>query len=305
MPPSPNNSVEKNRPQAALVGSLRGFAAAAAPRQTLGIKGTALHRAGIFRSSVLVDLVNYAGIPLLALYVSAMFIFPWFDEHGNWAHVQAVWDRWQTLNAGALAFLASLIAFNIAKFNENIQREREFVAAKSFLPSTLSELMQYFSQSARVLEGLWEANGYPPATRITHPDLPPGYREVFSNCIRHADPQVGTYLSNILVHLQVHDARLRDATANTTETGGSEPDRYSVIAYLYRLGQLYALVGKLFSFARGEESFDSKALNWEDFRNAFGVLEVELDDIYIDDKMNLFAFTQRILASIDGNNDDA
>ena len=264
-----------------------------------------MHRAGIFRSSVLVDLVNYVGIPFLALYVSAMFIFPWFDGYGCWAHVQAVWDRWQTLNAGALAFLASLIAFNIAKFNENVQREREFVAAKSFLPSTLSELILYFSQSARVLEGLWEANGHPSATPLIHPDLPAGYREVFSNCIRHADPQVGTYLSNILVHLQVHDARLRDATENTTGARSSEPDRHSVIAYLYGLGQLYALVGKLFSFARGEESFDSKALNWEDFRNAFGVMEVELGDIFIDDEMNLLAFTQRRLANIDGNKDDA
>lgn len=264
-----------------------------------------MHRAGIFRSSVLVDLVNYVGIPLLAVYLFAMFIFPWFDGHGNWAHVQAVWDRWQTLNTGALAFLASLIAFNIAKFNENVQREREFVAAKSFLPSTLSELMQYFSRSACLLEGLWEANGHPPAIPLTHSDLPASYREVFSNCIRHADPLVGSYLSNILVRLQIHDARLRDATEHGAEARGSATDRHSVIVYLYRLGELYALVGKLFSFARGEEGFDSKRLNWEDLRNAFGILDVELDDIFIDDNMNLQAFTQRSLARTNGDQDDA
>lgn len=147
-----------------------------------------MHRAGIFRSSVLVDIVNYVGIPLLAIYLFSMFIYPWIDGGGSWTHVQAVWDGWQTLNAGALAFLASLIAFNIAKFNENVQREREFVAAKSFLPSTLSTLMEYCSQSARALQALWEANGQPQASPLNQPNLPAGYQEVFSNCIRHADP---------------------------------------------------------------------------------------------------------------------
>jgi hypothetical protein len=262
-----------------------------------------LQRAGIFRSSVLVDVVNYVGIPLLAVYLFAMYVFPWFDGHWTWAHVQAVWDRWQTLNAGALAFLASLIAFNIAKFNENVQREREFVAAKSFLPSTLSALMEYFSRSARVLEGLWEANGHPLAPPLNYPELPPGYREVFSDCIRHADPQVGSYLSSILVQLQIHDARLRDAQSHGADDHIAGTDRYSVIAYLYRLGELYVLVAKLFGFARGEEAFESKTLNWEDFRNAFGILDVEVDDIFIDDKMNLQAFTQRRLARTGVNQD--
>ena len=261
---------------------------------------TQLHRAGIFRSSVLVDLVNWLGIPFLAIYLFAMFIFPWFNVHSQWRHVQAVWDRWQTLNAGALAFLASLIAFNITKFNENAQREREFAAAKSFLPSTLSELMDYFSQSARVLGGLWEANGRSHATPLNHPDLPANCREVFSNCIRHSDPKVGSYLSNILVRLQIHDSRLRDATRqHQAEARGSVADRHAILAYIYRLGELYALAGKLFSFARGEEDFDSTRLNWEDFRSAFAILDIELEDIVIDDKMNLQAFTERRLARND------
>lgn len=262
-----------------------------------------MHRAGIFRSSVLVDIVNYVGAPLLAVYLFSMLVFPWMGERGTWVHVQAVWDRWQTLNAGALAFLASLIAFNIAKFNENVQREREFVAAKSFLPSTLSGLMEYCSQSARVLEALWEANGHQPAAPLHHPDLPAEYREVFSNCIRHADPEVGSYLSMILVRLQVHDSRLRDALAQAAGVYGQGTDRYSLIAYLYRLGELYALIGNLFGFARGEEPFASKNLVWEDFRNAYGVMEVEVDDMFIDDKMNLQAFTQRRLARTDDSQD--
>jgi hypothetical protein len=81
-------------------------------------------------------------------------------------------------------------------------------------------------------------------------------------------------------------------------------DRYSLIAYLYRLGELYVLIGNLFGFARGEEPFHSKNLIWEDFRSAYNVLDLEVDDIFIDENMNLQAFTQRRLARA-GDSQDA
>lgn len=165
-----------------------------------------MHRAGIFKSSILVDVVNYAGLPLLAIYCFSMFVFPWITGGCSWEHVQAVWDRWQSLNAGALAFIASLVAFNISRFNESRQRERDFVAAKAFLPSTLSGLMEYFTRCASIYETLWASEAAAPVA-FTPPDLPAGYREVFSNCIRHADPTVGSYLSDILVRLQSINTR--------------------------------------------------------------------------------------------------
>ncbi|WP_306476595.1 hypothetical protein [Methyloversatilis sp.] len=224
-----------------------------------------------------------------------MLIYPWLDSQGgSWTHVQLVWDRWQTLNAGALAFLASLVAFNISRFNENLQRERDFVAAKAYLPSTLSSLMDYCARSASIYVELWDSNGQAP-NPISHPDLPHDYREVFSNCIRHADPVVGSYLSNILVRLQVHDARLRDALSQTGQAHSPVIDKMTLISYLYRLGELYALIGNLFSFARNEEAFQEKRLKWEDLRNAYGILNIEIDDVAINDLMNLRAFAMRAL----------
>lgn len=255
---------------------------------------TDLHRAGIFRSSVLVDAVNYVGLPLLTIYVFSMFAYPWIDGRGSWAHVQIVWERWQSLNAAALAFIASLVAFNIARFNENLQRERDFVAARAFLPSTLSSLVEYCCHSASIYKNLWELNA---RTRVAliPPDLPQGYREVFSNCIRHADPAVGTYLSNIIVHLQVHDSRLREFVVQSSNGQNRGVDKYALISYLYRLGELYALISQLFGFARGEETFNTSGLNWEDLRNAYGILDVAADNIFIDRQMNLEAFTKRAL----------
>lgn len=261
-----------------------------------------MHRVGIYRSSVLVDIVNYAGIPLLVVYSFSMFVYPWIDNSWSWAHVQAVWDRWQTLNAGALAFLASLVAFNVSRYNDNLQRERDFVSAKAFLPTTLSSLMEYCSRCSEIYGALWGTNGHALAS-IKYPNLPSDYKEVFSNCIRYADPDVGTYLSDILVQLQIHEARLRDVVAQSDAAPAHVVDRYTLLAYLYRLGELYALIGNLFGFARGEEAFKVKSLVWEDFRNAYGILDLDLDDIHIDEKMNLRAFTERAIKRENGQVD--
>jgi hypothetical protein len=172
-----------------------------------------------------VDLLNYLGIPLLAIYGFSVFVFPWITSNGSWQYVQEVLDRWQTLNAGALAFLASLVAFNIARISENEQRERDFRAAKAFLPSTLSSLMEYCSASARLLEVLWQSSGER-RTPITCVQLPDGYREVLSNCIRHSTPEIGECLVRILVRLQVHDARLRDAVARRRRMEWSPAERW-------------------------------------------------------------------------------
>lgn len=272
-----------------------------------------MHQAGIFRSSTLVRVVNISGWPLLVVYVYSMFIHPWCGPEWNWERVQNVWDRWQTLNAGALAFLASLIAFNISRFNENQQREREFIASKAFLPSTLSGLMEYLSESAGAYKFLWD-KPEPLEAAVASPALPPDYREVFSNCIRHADPVVGAYLSNILVQLQVHEARMRRACSPPPGARTRIHGRHLLISYLYRLGELHALIANLFRFARGEEPFNARALEWADFENAYGILEIDPEDIstagsddkyelievdHTDastaDKKSLKAFTQRAL----------
>ena len=243
------------------------------------------------RAGWLFSVVNYAGWPLLLLYGISMFVYPALS--GSWQRVQDVWDRWQTFNAGALAFVASLVAFNIAKFGEERQREREFIAAKAFLPSTLSGLIDYCRQSASVLNRLWFHEGDEPLD-LQAPDFPSGYREVFSNCIRHANPAVGSYLSNVLVLLQVHDARLRTALEQPPEEG-RHSFRVTLLTYLMRVGELRGLIGNLFNFARGETDFQEQKLTWEDFNTAFALFDLDVEDFVIDEKLNLKGYTQRWL----------
>lgn len=259
------------------------------------LSGASLNRLGFVKPTTLINWVNWLGLPAIGLYVFCMFIFPWCDSRGSWASVQEVWDRWQGLNVGMLAFLSSLVAFNISSYNAFKQREREFQAAKAFLPSALSGLCGYFDESARFLNQAWDAAEGNNRPRLTPPALPDDYKQVFSECIKHATPDVGDFLSKILVWLQVHDTRMKEFSRQFADRGYVNPNRHNLITYFYRLAQLRALVNKIFDFARGMEEFDRNPLKWEDFRNALRNMDVWYENIVIDEQMALEPFIRRAI----------
>lgn len=248
----------------------------------------------MFKIDALLKLLNRLGLSILLLYVFSMFVYPIFALWGDWSSVQDVWDRWQSLNVGMLAFFSSVTAFSISRYNAEKRREREFTASKAFLPDALSKLTSYFSASAAVLQDLWEAI---PGQAITTPiPTPPlEFKEVSRDCIRHADPEVGEYLARILKCLQIHVSRLTahiDQQSAQTCTG---PDQRNLISCIYRLGELQAMVNRLFPFARSQSPLDTGDLVWEDFMNAYANLKFWVEDIRIDDTNTLELFTLRAL----------
>lgn len=253
---------------------------------------------GIVKPETLVTVLNVLGIPAVLTYVVSMFVYPWIASGWDWQQVQTVWGRWQSLNVGMLAFTSSLTAFNISRFNAEKQREREFRASKAFLPDALSELSSYLASSAAVFKAGWEAKrGEEIGVAVPMP--PPGFRDVFRECIRYAEPDVGDFLARMLVRLQVHSARLEVYVAQQRDDTWVSPDKLNIIYYLYRLGELQAMVNKLFPYARSMAAFDSDALDWEDFNNAYGNLDVWVDEYYIDGQSNLEAVTKRSLERAD------
>ncbi len=73
----------------------------------------------------------YVLVPLFLTYLFAMFIYPLCSED-SWKDIQAVWDRWQALNVGVLAFAASVTAFYISHYKLEKQQERDFIATRAF-----------------------------------------------------------------------------------------------------------------------------------------------------------------------------
>lgn len=203
--------------------------------------------------------------PLAGLYTYCMFVHPWLAGRGSWEHVQNVWDRWQTFNAAALAFAASVIALQIARYREEKQGARDFRAAKAFLPAAFSELSAYFRISSQILQDTWRLQG--PSAQFELPAAPVLYKEAFKECVRHATPVVGDYLASVLADLQVHEARLG---ALHKGAGGKN----ALLYQLRSLGHLQVRIDKQFDFARGEDEFDSTPPGWDNFKNAYSVLGI-------------------------------
>lgn len=228
------------------------------------------------------SILSWIAWMLVAFYAFCMIVWPCYSSGLDWHSVQAVWDRWQSLNVGVLALVSSLIAFNVARYKAERQRKQEFQAAKAFLPHAFSELTKYAKECAAYLLKRWQA----PTSdgSITAPPNPPvDYKEVFRDCIKYADPQVASYIAGILVRLQIHEARMVQLHASYQDDSDISPKKLNLIYYFYRIGELNALVGKNFDYARGMVEFDSSRLSWDELNNSYGILNIWLDEIRVDE----------------------
>lgn len=248
---------------------------------------------GYFDPETSVRAMNLIGIPVLVAYILCMFVAPWVI--GSWLYVQSVWHHWQALNVGMLAFLSSVIAFNMTRYNSERQRDRDFTAAKAFLPEALSELNSYFMESADLLSEAWrKRNSFDDHGRVQIespvPRLPERYKEVFAQCIRYANPPQGKYLAYILNKLQIHHSRIKELKDSFGPDSNMLVIPQNIISYLYCLGELMALKNRLYGYARNLEPFDGSHLKWDDFHNAYANL-----NIFPDDYDDLIGFTKRAI----------
>ncbi|ENL1288345.1 TPA: hypothetical protein ACMD0O_004656 [Vibrio parahaemolyticus] len=236
-----------------------------------------------FRSEFYINAVKVLGVLFCVTYVPFMFVVPWF--YGDWSYVHGVWHSWQSLNVGMLAFLSSIIALYVSRYQAIEQRKREFEGAKAFLPHALSELSKYLTSSAMVL-----VCTFPPLigrrnTQLTLncPQLPLEQFEVFKECIKYADVEVARYLAVILKLLQVHHSRLEGICK---ENYSNEPYARSC---LYNTAELQALINNVYDFARSESHFENVDLDWDSIRLAYRNLNVIFENI---DKLEEFSKKQ-------------
>src|SRR5690606_36500482 len=90
------------------------------------------------------------------------------------------------------------------------QRERDFIAAKAFLPGALSDLCDYTEACIPPLEDAWKRDkeiGARTPLLNQIPELPKTYKDIFKNCIALAPKEVGDHLSKILEKLQIQNSR--------------------------------------------------------------------------------------------------
>lgn len=218
---------------------------------------------------------------LFIVYLCAMVLAPAISTGGDWIRVQAVWDRWQAFNVGVLALASSVTVFSISAYKENRQRKRSLQAANAFLPETLSEINAYVRNCMAELTNAYNSSTsrqpkanparFPveaprmPTTKA--PKAPSRYREVFIECIRHADVDLAGHLVDILATMQIQQARLDDLYTNTPT---SEPlFRHALVHRMYDHGELMVLVNRLYPVARCLGPRQSGAFTVEEFNSAY------------------------------------
>lgn len=225
-------------------------------------------------------------------------IWDWCTAYFNWwKYVDSVWDKWQTINAGIFAIIASWIGLNISKAREDRQRIRDFVASKAFLPEACSELTAYFRECAKSLNDMWNIkmsknnDGYTNQDVLTNkikelniPDLPEKYKNIFAECIKKSEPKIGNYLANILLFLQIHDARLRSSVDKSKDIPLTHSN---IVTYIFELGKLQVLIDHIFYYVRDpskEIILDPKQIEWKDFNQAYFNLAIEPEDITLNQR---------------------
>lgn len=243
----------------------------------------------LFVLNKIVKLVNYLAMMGFVAYIFSMVVIP--ISKGDWNYIQEVWDRWQTFNAGMLAFIAAVITFNIASFNSEQLRSRKFKVAKAALPATLSDFYQYFKSSANILKKVWYARNDDSHTdkekNVIDDELPkiPEYKDSINSAIENADDNVSKYLSNYLIKLQIFHARLRQTLESIKPDSGIFHLSLNTVEYIYNLAELYAMTSRLIEFAREDQPLNDSKLSWNDFKNAYSLLE--FDEICDDSELEL------------------
>lgn len=229
----------------------------------------------------------FIGIP----YLASMLIFPLMQ--GNWKHVHSVWYTWQSFNTGVLAFTASIFALNAVRYTEEKKRQRNFVAARAFLPQALSELTTYFEKSSKLMVEAWSrakdnSDWCKTPLNSECPELPSSYRQVFKDCISEAYPEVADHFAYILVRLQIHHSRMKSLVRDFSEDNNTVQIPYSLMTQVFALAELQALINQLFEFSRGMGSFDNKPLSEDDFYTCYRLWSIEIDK-----NIELKSFTER------------
>lgn len=222
-----------------------------------------------------------------------MVLIPAFQHGWSWGEIQAVWDRWQTLNAAMIALAASFIALFAAQYSERKSMERKYLAATVLLPHALSDLTDYLMKSADLYTAaascLKTLNDETP--KILDKELPTisdTYKITFSQCIEHADSHVAQFLGEVLNDLQVHQARMKNL--KEVLSAPHHPmhiSRANIIADSFLIGHIKVLVDRLFPLARRSEPLDCSPFQRSEYASAYRLLSLDVEHGMVDELMVL------------------
>jgi hypothetical protein len=164
-------------------------------------------------------------------------------------------DRYQGGLAGLLALVGAGLTvwaiFRQIKAASDLAsdaREREHRAARSVLAMALASLLNYCKQCLKYLDTVRAFTG-PEAIghmRPVGPDVPGSTLDPLLSCLRYATSDRAGQISNLLIALQIQNARVRDIAPSATP--------HEISARMLDTVELEVRVNALFAYARGDDS---------------------------------------------------
>lgn len=225
---------------------------------------------------------------VIAAIVALAIVEAWLIGH-EWPAIWQFFSDWQTLVAGALAFVGALLTvlylskqIQQTEHMEKERRKREENAIKAALPLSLSEISDYATLSIKLLNYFAPASGpnRVMAAAPTLPSFPADAVSVISECVRYADDKVVGDLSTLLSKLQIQHSRLKDLFERAMHTN-QHLSRFRAVGGMIDAAEIHAKAASLFAYGRNTSDLRSRSSR-EEIDSAFivaGIVTVDEQDL--------------------------
>lgn len=227
----------------------------------------------------LIDGLTVAAFIFAPPYLYAMVFYPYIESGFDWNYLQAVWENWQTVNAGVLAFLASIVAITLAQMNARNRDAQNLSASLGFLASSLHEISSFCSKCAVVYNYVRTDTSMFGALSLPDLPIPTAHRETFRECIKYSDRSIRVTLSSILSDLQILRANMDSNRVFTNDALGLA--RQKARNELAMLVILEAKILALYPVARNEVQTVKIPIDGKFITDSIMTLNIEPDSAII------------------------
>ena len=229
-----------------------------------------------------------------------------------------------------IAFIMMLFKLNVERENLEKERERNFTASRAFLPNVFYDLTVYCEKCAKLqmvafrktqeverlekeMEELKKLDNNKEkfnkiqvvqkmlkkarAVKLDYGfvNLPDSYTEVFRRCIKYANQEVSLYLSELITKLQIHNARINDLVSNFHQDSGVIYLTTNFLDNIFYLGNIKVLINRQYKFARGMSDFNNSPIIWDEYINAYFLIDIPIEDIVDKEGCSLEKYTKKRL----------
>jgi hypothetical protein len=233
------------------------------------------------RTPVLITVI----VSLITLTSAALGLYVWLFASAmlrdpTWRHLITLLFLWQTQTGAAFAVAAAWIGAGVLwhqtqdnRRKDEEQRERRAFALRATLTPSLSELSDFATRSAKILEDAFSRRPVPGTVisgRITFPELPNGLVMQLTALIEAAKPDHAKPFIALVTRLQIEHARMLDLQRQSIFP------QIEVLLCLVGAAEIQARCYELLDYARCETDAPPAVIAASDVSFALAAMKISI-----------------------------